>query len=61
MWEAIKPLPPVRRTVGFEEGAVMITGLFAGKGRFGLAEISGNGLRNEGGHDAWMPKPLIWG
>ena len=57
MWEAMKPLPPVRRTVGFGDGAVMITREFWS----GLAEISGNGPEKDGGHDAGMQVPLTLG
>ena len=36
----MKPLPPVKRTVGLGDGAVMIIGLFARESKFELAEIS---------------------
>ena len=61
MWEAMKPLPPVRRTVGFGDGAVMITRAFAREGWFDVAEVYGNRLGKQGGHDAGMPVPLTWG
>ena len=35
----MKPLPPVRRTAGFEDGEVMITGVFAREVGFDLTEI----------------------
>ena len=60
MWEAMKPLPPVSRTVGVGDGPVMITGPLGSENVFGLVEISRNGLETEGGHDARMPVPLSW-
>ncbi len=45
----MKPLPPVRRTVGVGAGSVMVTGAFAREGGFSLAEMSRNGLEKVGG------------
>ena len=57
MWEAMKPLPPVRRTVGFENEPVMITGFLARKFWSGPAGMSRNELNKMGGHDGGMLVP----
>ena len=62
MWDAMKPLPPVRRTVGFGDGPVMITRAVVWEDELGLAEVYGNGLEKEGDRywcwDAGIPVPL---
>ena len=57
----MKPLPPVRRTVGFGYEAVMITEAFTRRGEFDLTDISRNGLDKDDVYDVGMPVPLTWG